>query len=407
MMEKIGKNQLKNILETRGGRGIEKKVSSIIEQVREKGDTALKSFTERFDGVRIKNIKVPVEEIVESERCIDKKVLSAVVRAASRLRKYHIAQMPKRFAVREKGISCECMFFPVKKVGVYVPAGQAPLISTVLMTIVPAQVAGVKEIYAASPPSDGGRVNPLILGVLGYLGIRDVFAVGGAQAVAGFAYGTESMPVVDVVAGPGNRYVDTAKRLLYGRVGIDLPAGPSELVVFTDNSGDMEFIEADMKAQIEHSGGLGILVTTSERIGRKLSERIKGGYWLKVRDKKEAVEVINLIAPEHLQVMCKNPGSIIKDVVAGAIFLGDWSPAVLGDYFAGPSHVLPTGGTARFASGVSVYTFLRNCAVVEADAGFYSLYGKTMEVLPQTEGFPMHRESIGIRERRAKCVGNT
>jgi len=401
-VEKINVERLKKILESREGGATEKKVVFIIEDVKKNGDAALKKFTERFDGVRIKNIKVPAGEIAAAEKSINRKVLTAVARTAQRLRKYHAAQMPKKFAVREKGISSECMFFPVKKAGVYVPAGQAPLISTVLMTVIPAQVAGVKEICAASPPSRGGKVNPLILGVLGYLGVKDVFAVGGAQAVAAFAYGTETVPAVDVIAGPGNKYVDTAKRLLYGKVGIDLPAGPSELAVFTDGSADPDFITADLKAQIEHTGGLGILVTNCEKTGRRLSAGIKGGYWLKVKDKEEAVKVINLIAPEHLQIMCRNARGIVKDVVAGAIFIGDWSSAVLGDYFAGPSHVLPTGRTARFASGVSVYTFLRNCAVVEADAGFYRKYGETLETLPQAEGLPMHRESIGIRRRKAK-----
>jgi len=406
-MEKITVERLKKILEERDARETEKKVISIIEEVKRNGDTALRKFTEKFDGAKIKSIRVPAREIASAERNIDTKVMSAVARTAERLRKYHAAQLPEKFAVKERGISCECMFFPVRRAGLYVPAGQAQLVSTVLMTVLPAQIAGVKEIYAASPASCNGKVNPLILGILGYLGIKDVFAVGGAQAVAAFACGTETVPAVDVIAGPGNKYVDTAKRLVYGKVGIDLPAGPSELAVFTDGSADVDFIEADLKAQIEHTGGLGILITTGEKTGRELSARIRGGYWLKVRDKQEAVKVINLIAPEHLQIMCKYPRSIVKDVVAGAIFAGDWSSAVLGDYFAGPSHVLPTGRTARFASGLSVYTFLRNCAVVEASSGFYRRYGELMETLPQTEGLPMHRESISVRRRKARqCTLN-
>ncbi len=401
-MKKVSIERLKKILEAGEERETEKKVVSIIEEVRKNGDAALKKFTERFDGVKLKNIKVSGKDLAASGKRIDRKALSAVVRTAQRLRKYHAAQMPRQFAVREKGLSSECIFCSVDKVGVYIPAGQAPLISSVLMTVIPAQAAGVKKIYAASPPSCNGKVNPLILGALWHLGVKDVFAVGGAQAVAAFACGTRTVPAVDVIAGPGNRYVDTAKRLLYGKVGIDLPAGPSELVIFADDSADPDFIAADMDAQIEHAGGLGVLVTTCEKTGRALSRRIKGGYWLKVKDKDEAVKVINLIAPEHLQLMCRNPRSIVKDAVAGAIFIGNWSPAVLGDYFAGPSHVLPTGRTARFASGVSVYTFLRNCAVVEADAGFYRKHGETMEVLPAIEGLPGHGESIGIRRRKAK-----
>ncbi len=401
-MEKINVEKLKIILEEREDRETEERVISIIEEVKRNGDAALKKFTGRFDGVELTNIKVPEREIAAAEKKIDKKIMSAVIRTAVRLKKYHAAQMPKNFAVREKGMSSECMFFPVDKVGVYIPAGQAPLISTVLMTVIPAQVAGVKEIYAASPPSRSGKVNPLILGVLGYLGIKDVFAAGGAQSIAAFAYGTRTVPAVDVIAGPGNRYVDTAKRLLYGKVGVDLPAGPSELVVFTDGTADPDFIEADLKAQIEHAGGLGILITTCEKTGRQLSGKIEGGYWLKVKDRKEAAEIISLIAPEHLQVMSRKPRGFVRNVVAGAVFIGNWSPVSLGDYFAGPSHVLPTGRTARFASGISVYTFLRNFAVIEAEADFYRQNGELIEILPEMEGLPMHRESISIRRRKAK-----
>ncbi len=401
-MERVTVEGLKKILERREDREIGEKVSSIIEEVKRKGDAALKKFTERFDGVKIKNIRVPPKEIVSAEKKIDRKVMSAVVDASERLKKYHSRQRPKGFSIKEKDVSIEFRFSPVETVGIYIPAGQAPLISTVLMTVIPAQVAGVKNIYAASPPSQNGKVHPLILGVLGYLGVRDVFAIGGAQAIAAFAYGTKTVPAVDLIAGPGNRYVNTAKRLLYGKVGIDLPAGPSELVVFTDGSADPDLIKADIEAQIEHNGGLGILITTSEKTGKEISSKVKNGYWLKVKDKKEAVKVINLIAPEHLQVMCKDPGGIVKEAIAGAIFTGEYTPAVLGDYFAGPSHVLPTGRTARFASGVSVYTFLRSCAVMEAGPGFYRRYGMVMETLPEIEGLPAHRESISLRRRKAR-----
>ncbi len=399
-MEKINVEKLKRILEAREDRETEKKVASIIEEVKRGGDAALKRFTERFDGVKIKDIKVSAEDIASAERDIDKRIIPAVVRASERIKRYHSRQVPEGFTLKEKGVTTRFRFSPVERVGIYIPAGQAPLISTVLMTVVPALVAGVKNIYAASPPSHNGRVHPLILWVLGYLNVKDIFAVGGAQSIAAFAYGTETVPAVNLIAGPGNRYVNTAKRLLYGRVGIDLPAGPSELVVFADGSSDVDYVAADLKAQIEHTGGLGILITTSEKTGEKIENRVKGGYLLKVRDKKEAVEIINLIAPEHLQVMCKNPESIIKDAVAGAIFSGNYTPAVLGDYFAGPSHVLPTGRSARFSSGVSVYTFLRSCAVMEAEAGFYREYGRVMETLPEIEGLPAHKESIGIRRRK-------
>jgi len=260
----------------------------------------------------------------------------------------------------------------------------------------------VKKIYAASPPSCKGKIHPVILGVLDYLGVKDVFAVGGAQAIAAFAYGTETVPAVDVIAGPGNKYVNAAKRQIYGKAGIDLLAGPSELVVFSDGSGKADFIAADMEAQIEHTDGLGIVVTTSEKEGRLLSGMVKGGYLIVAKDTTEAVDIINYISPEHLQVMCRNPRVIASIVLAGAVFVGDYTPATLGDYFAGPSHVLPTGRAARFSSGLSVYTFLRSHAVISAGAGFYGKNGRLIDVLSQAEGLSRHRNSIDIRRRKAE-----
>ncbi|MDD3726561.1 MAG: histidinol dehydrogenase, partial [Candidatus Ratteibacteria bacterium] len=274
---------------------------------------------------------------------------------------------------------------------------QVPLISTVLMTVVPAYVAGVKKICVASPPCFNGSVHPLLTGALGLLGVRDIFALGGAQAVAAFAYGTETVPSVDIIAGPGNRYVNTAKLLVSGDVGIDTPAGPSELVIFADGSGRADFIATDMSAQIEHRDGLGVLLTNSEKLARRISKEVKGGYWIYVKNHREAVDIINYIAPEHLQLMCKEPEKLLKDVVAGAVFVGDYSPATLGDYFAGPSHTLPTGRSARFSSGVSVYTFLRSYAVIQGKKCLYRRYGELMEVLPELESLLFHKESLSIR----------
>ncbi|MBN1446132.1 MAG: histidinol dehydrogenase [Candidatus Omnitrophica bacterium] len=400
-MEKISFGKLKQALEARDDSGAEKRVVSIIEAVRKNGDRALIKFTEEFDGARNVSLKVPAKELAYAGKKIDREVLKVVKEAEKRIKKYHDGQIPEKFDFKEKDFSVEYIFSPVEKAGIYIPAGQSPLVSTALMTVIPAQVAGVKKIYAASPPSCKGKVHPLILGVLDYLGIKDVFAVGGAQSIAAFAYGTGTVPAVDIIAGPGNKYVNAAKRLLCGKVGIDLLAGPSELVVFSDGSGNADFIAADIEAQIEHTDGLGIVVTTSEKEGRLLSGRIKGGYILVAKNIKEAVEIINYIAPEHLQVMCRNPHLIASIVIAGAVFFGDYSPAVLGDYFAGPSHVLPTGRAARFSSGLSVYTFLRSHAVISAGAGFYGRYGKMMEVLPQAERLSCHCNSINIRRRKA------
>ncbi len=392
---------MKKALEAREDRETEKKVNSIIETVRKEGDRALAKFTDEFDGARQVSLKVPAKELADAGKNIDGRILKVVKEAEKRIRKYHARQLPDKFCFKDKDFSAEYIFSPIEKAGIYIPSGQAPLVSTILMAVIPAQSAGVKKIYAASPPSCKGKIHPVILGILDYLGVKDVFAVGGAQAIAAFAYGTETVPAVDVIAGPGNKYVNAAKRLVYGKVGIDLLAGPSELVVFSDGSGNADFMAADMEAQIEHADGLGILVTTSEKEGKLLSGMVKGGYVIVAKDTTEAVEIINYIAPEHLQVMCRNPRVIASIVIAGAVFVGDYAPATLGDYFAGPSHVLPTGRAARFSSGLSVHTFLRSHAVISAGAGFYGRYGQMMEVLPQAEGLSRHRNSIDIRRRKA------
>ncbi|HOL21735.1 MAG TPA: histidinol dehydrogenase [bacterium] len=399
-MKKITLEGLKRILDGGENDNIERKVFSIIEEVRKRGDKALIHFTEKFDGVKDIKIKVSEAEIVKAKKNLDRKILQVIELAKKRIERYHRKQIPRTFTLKEKGFSVKFEFSPVKRAGIYIPAGQSPLVSTVLMTVVPAYVAGVKEIYVASPPSFHNSVHPFITGVLGYLGIRDIYAVGGAQAIAAFVYGTETVPKVDVIAGPGNKYVNTAKVLLSGKVGIDTPAGPSELVIFYDGSGRNEFIAADMNAQIEHRDGLGILITTSEKLAEKISRKVKRGYWLYVKNREEAVEAINFIAPEHLQLMCRNPETLAGKVIAGAIFIGDYSPATSGDYFAGPSHVLPTGKTARFFSGLSVYTFLRSYAVISGKSGFYKRYGGLVEMLPEIEGLHFHKESLSIRRQK-------
>lgn len=399
-MKRITFQELKEILKEQREAGIEEKVREIIEEVKEQGDNALIKFTEMFDGVKNVKIRVPEEEILIAKKELGREILEVVEKTKERIEKYHRRQMPKGFTIAEKDISIRFTFSPVNSAGIYIPAGQSPLVSTVLMTVIPACVAGVKKIYVASPPSFNGSVHPVIKGVLGYLGIKNIFAIGGAQAIAAFAYGTETVPKVDIIAGPGNIYVNTAKLLVSGVTGIDTPAGPSELVIFSDGSGRDDFIAADMNAQIEHTNGLGIFITTSKEKAERISKKVQGGYWIYVKDRKEALEITNYVAPEHLQLMCKKPEEMLKDVVAGAVFLGDYSPVALGDYFAGPSHTLPTGQTARFSSGLSVYTFLRSYAVIKGEKGFFKRYGKLMEVLPELESLPLHKQSLYIRRKR-------
>jgi histidinol dehydrogenase len=394
-MEKISFEKFK--LLKKEEKDIENQVREIIERVKEEGDKAIFYFTEKFDNVKLRSLKISEEERKESKEILKEEIFESIKMAKERIEKYHKKQLPKGFKIREKDIEIEFKFSPVEKVGIYIPGGQAPLISTVLMTVIPAKIAGVNEIYVSSPPSYSGKIHQLIVAVCDYLGVRDIFSVGGVQAISGFAYGTETIPKVDLIVGPGNKYVNTAKKLLYGEVGIDLPAGPSEVVIFSDSSGNTEFIEYDLKAQMEHTDGTGILITTDEKIGEEVSKKVEKGYLIFVKDEKEAIEIINYISPEHLQIISKRPDIFIKNCKAGAIFIGNYTSAVIGDYFAGPSHVLPTGKTARFSSGLSVFTFLRSYAVIKCKKEFIKKYGRYIEKIGEIEGLKNHIKSIKIR----------
>lgn len=395
-MERINFEELKELLKKRDYE-IEEDVKEIIERVKNEKDRAIFFYTEKFDRVKLKDLKVDEKEINECRKILNGEILEAIKKAKERIEKYHKKQKPKGFKIKEKDIEIEFKFSPIEKVGIYIPGGQAPLISTILMTVIPAKVAGVKEIYLSSPPSYNGKIHPLIISVCDYLGVKNIFSVGGVQAISGFAFGTETIPKVDLIVGPGNKYVNCAKKLLYGVVGIDLLAGPSEVVIFSDSSGKVEFIEHDLKAQIEHTDGIGILITNDERIGLILSERVKNGYWIYVKDEYEAIEIINYISPEHLQIISKKAEIFIKNCKSGAIFIGNYTPATIGDYFAGPSHVLPTGSSSKFSSGLSVYNFLRGYAIIKCKRDFLKKYGKYIEKLAEIEGLSNHKKSIEVR----------
>ncbi|MFN4226712.1 MAG: histidinol dehydrogenase [Candidatus Ratteibacteria bacterium] len=394
-MEKIDFEGLKKILK-REQENIENDVREIIEKIRKEKDKAIFYFTEKFDKVKLEKLKITQKEIQESKRYLKGEVFDYIKKAKERIERYHKKQLPKGFKIKEKDIEIEFKYSPIEKVGIYIPGGQAPLISTILMTVIPAKIAGVKEIYICSPPSYNGNIHPLIIATSDYFGIKNIFSIGGVCAISAFAFGTETVPKVDLVCGPGNKYVNCAKKLLYGQVGIDLPAGPSEVVIFSDDSGKIDFIEYDLKAQMEHTDGLGIFITTDQKLGNLLSEKVENGYCIIVKNEKEAIEMINYICPEHLQVFSKKP-NLFKNCKAGAIFIGDYSPATIGDYFAGPSHVLPTGQTARFSSGISVLTFLRSYAIVKCKEKFIKKFGKQIEKIAEIEGLLNHKTTIKIR----------
>ncbi|MCR4336331.1 MAG: histidinol dehydrogenase, partial [Candidatus Omnitrophica bacterium] len=287
---------------------------------------------------------------------------------------------------------------PIESFGIYIPAGTAPLVSTVYMTIIPAKVAGVKRVVIVTPPDEQGHINPYILAVANLLKVNEIYKVGGAQAIAALAFGTKTIPRVDKIIGPGNMYVTEAKRQLFGYVDIDMLAGPSELAIIANRYSNPEFVFADLEAQMEHLGGLGVLITTSKDLIRQARKRLTQGYVIYAKNLDEAVEIANRIAPEHLQILTNNPMKLAKQVRnAGAIFLGPFSPTALGDYAAGPSHVLPTMGTARFFSGLSVSHFTKTSHVISYSRKALEKLSHAIEKIANLEGLQKHADSIRIR----------
>jgi histidinol dehydrogenase len=287
---------------------------------------------------------------------------------------------------------------PLERVGVYVPSGTAPLVSTVYMTVLPARIAGVKEIYVATPPRPDGSVDPHILVVASLLKVNAVYKVGGAQAIAAFAFGTKTIPKVDKIVGPGNAYVTEAKRQVFGYVDIDMTAGPTEIAVLANRYAHPEFVARDLEAENEHHQGLAVLVTTSKALARIVRQRVSRGYILIAKNLAEAVEMVNALAPEHLELHVRRPEALVRKIRnAGAIFIGPYSPASVGDYAAGPSHVLPTGGTARFFSGLGVGDFVKRMHLIGYTRKALESDREMIERLATIEGLTKHWESVAVR----------
>jgi len=399
---------------------LEKKVARIIEQVRREGDRALVRFTRDYDHVRIRQggIRVTTEEIRAALKETGAGFTRFVRRIGRNIASYHGKQASAaRFFKNIHGAQVGWIYRPVEKVGVYLPAGTAPLVSTSLMTIVPAKVAGVREIVVATPPGKNGRINPFLLAACHEMGANCIVRIGGAQAIAAMAFGTRSVPKVDMIVGPGNRYVTEAKRQLYGKVGIDMTAGPSEVAIIADRTAHPSFIAADLLAQAEHDPlSTAVLLTPSVRLLRGVRREIqnqlqslerkeilskamgRGLKLIKCRSLGDAVARVNLMAPEHLEIIVGDPGKILMGIRhAGAIFVGAYSPAALGDYVAGPSHVLPTGGTARYFSVLSLDTFLKRVSVVRYGRSSFKKASRPTERLAMLEGLGAHARSIRLR----------
>jgi histidinol dehydrogenase len=392
-------------------------VRAIIDDVRTRGDGALRDLTARFDGATIDALAVPVEQVTAALTEIAAPLRDALEYAAAEIRAYHEAQRREPVRLERAGVDTRELVLPVARAGCYVPGGRAVYPSTVLMTAIPARVAGVAEVALCVPPGSDGSVPTATLAAAALAGVDEVYRVGGAQAIAALAYGTESVRPVDVIVGPGNVYVALAKREVAGQVGVDAPAGPSEVVVVADAGADPALVAADLAAQAEHGpGGAAMLVTWDEAlvgaVDAALAARLEvaprrseieatlrtGGRAVLVRDAEQALTVTNLVAPEHLELMTADPDALVPAVRnAGAVFVGPWTPATVGDYVAGVNHVLPTARAARFASALRVDTFCKHVHVVQASEDALRRLAPHLETLAEAEGLPEHARSVALR----------
>ncbi|MBI5144785.1 MAG: histidinol dehydrogenase [Candidatus Omnitrophica bacterium] len=387
-------------------RRVEEKVRRIIEDVRLFGDEALIKYTRKFDGVKLtpKQLKVSEIEISGAYQNISPNFVSSLKVIIENINRFYRKTLKKSWRIKDAdGVVLGENSAPLEKVGVYIPAGTAPLVSCVYMTVLPAKIAGVKNIILISPPDKFGNINPHILVVADLLKVDEIYRVGGAQGIASLAYGTKTIPKVDKIVGPGNVYVSEAKRQVFGFTGIDMIAGPTELVIIANRYSDPEFIIADLKAQSEHAGALSILITNSRRLARQIKPQVEGGFIILTKNLREAVEITNKIAPEHLEILVKNPKELLRGIKnAGAIFLGPYSPTAVGDYVAGPSHVLPTCGTARFFSGLSAVDFIKSSHIISYSKKSLEKIREPLEKIANIEGLNRHLDSVRLRFKKGE-----
>lgn len=398
----------------------EASVAAILADVKEKGDEAVFDYTKRFDGADINagNIVVTKEEIDEAYSLVDKQLVDVIRKALVNIREYHAKQKQYSwFDSTPNGTILGQKVTPLNRVGVYVPGGKAAYPSSVLMNIIPAKVAGVNQIIMTTPPGKDGRVNPGTLVAANEAGVDVIYKVGGAQAIAAMAYGTDSIRKVDKIVGPGNIYVALAKKAVYGHVSIDSIAGPSEILVIADETANPRYVAADLLSQAEHDEmASAILITTSEELADKVSKEIDGfvaelsrseiiskslenyGYILIAKDIDEAVETANEIASEHLEIVTRDPFTVMTKIRnAGAIFLGEYSSEPLGDYFAGPNHVLPTNGTAKFFSPLGVDDFIKKSSIISYSREALEPIHEDIIKFANAERLTAHANSIKVR----------
>lgn len=386
-------------------------VKKIIDDVRRGGDRALLKYCAKFDKAVFKTaaqMKVSAREIDKAYAEVDREYLGSLRRAVKNIRAYHENQKPDQwFETLDDDSVLGLRSIPIDSVGIYVPGGRAPYPSSVLMNAIPAQIAGVKNIIMTTPAGRDKKISPYVLAAARELGIRNIFKIGGAQAIAAMAFGTRTIPRVDKIVGPGNIFVTLAKKMLYGQVGIDKLAGPSDVVIIADETADVRYVALDMVSQAEHDpDSTAVLITTSREIERDVKNQLKKTGHLKqcsiktVKTLEEAVKLSNQIAPEHLELMVAVPQKLLEQVTnAGAVFMGPFSPVAAGDYIAGPNHVLPTDGSARFSSPLGVYDFVKKQSVIGYTKAALQKYGKDIIRLAKAEGFDYHARSVEERFR--------
>lgn len=393
-------------------------VAEIIENVKTNGDKALFEYCEKFDKAKLSSLEVTAEEIDEAFSLVEPRFIEILKTAAENIREFHKAQVRNSFIINNQdGIVTGQKITPIEKVGLYVPGGTAAYPSTVLMDSIPAKIAGCSEICITTPPSADGKVNPVILAAAKIAGVDRIFKIGGAQAVAALAYGTETVPKVDKIVGPGNAFVAEAKRQVFGLVSIDMIAGPSEILVIADSKSDPSFVAADLLSQAEHDKmASAVLVTDSEELAEKVSEEIEKQLKLLPREEiartsidsngkiivadniEDVIDVSNEIAPEHLELCVDNPFDYLDKIKnAGSIFMGRYCPEALGDYFAGPNHTLPTSGTARFSSPLSVDDFVKKSQYTYYTKEALSKVYDSVAFFAEKEGLSAHARSATIR----------
>lgn len=397
------------------------RVSGICRDVKQRGDAALRDYSTRFDAAAIERFRVTEVEIERAPARVPASLLGAIERAAANIRSFHAAQRKQEPVVEtESGVRCWRVMRAIDTVGLYIPAGSAPLPSTVLMLGIPAQLAGCKRIILCSPPTATGSVNDGVLAAASLIGLREIYSVGGAQAIAAMAYGTASVPKVDKIFGPGSQYVTEAKRIVSSEpdgAAIDLLAGPSELLVLADETADARVIAADLLSQAEHDpNSQVVLVTTSDELARDvlaqatarlqklprkeiILQALDNSYALVVRSLEEAVAFSNQYAPEHLIINTANPEAVANDIRhAGSVFLGKYSPITAGDYASGTNHTLPTGATARWTSGVTVESFQKSVTFQTLTESGLDNLAPTLMMLAEAEGLQAHAEAVRIRQ---------